>query len=229
MLHNPKDVVERKLITGTYSVQPNAIDFSLDELYRIEPSMAYLSNNKKLVQHRTRSKVSLITPEAIVSNSSHTFDNAYEHPDLYMNEGWFLEPNTSYDGMSNVYVEIPEGLAAFLVVRSTFNRNAILLTSGLYDSGFKGNIGFALHTKSGYTFIEKGTYVGQVIFVDSENAGVYSGGYNTKDGVHWTDATGTPSPKEEPTINAPVSEVVPAPMRTKTTETVEKRTKRTTK
>ena len=187
MLHNPNDLINKNLISGTLSVQPNAIDFTLDELYLIEPSLTYISNNKTLVQHRTRNKVSLVTPESL--RDSHAFGNVTEEPNLA--SGWFLAPNSSYDGTSNVYVEVPEGMAAFLVVRSTLNRNAIVLTSGLYDSGFKGHIGFTIHTKAGNTFIEKGTYVGQIMFMASDSAGTYSGGYNTEVGQHWTAPIGT--------------------------------------
>lgn len=209
MLHNPNDLINKKVISGPISIQPNAIDFTLDDLYLIEPSLSYISNNKALIQHKTRIKVSLVTPESL--RDSHAFGNAGEEPNL--TAGWFLAPNSSYDGTSNVYVEVPEGMAAFLVVRSTLNRNAIVLTSGLYDSGFKGHIGFTIHTKSGNTFIEKGTYVGQIMFIASDNAGTYAGGYNTEVGQHWTAPVTTtqehPVVITEPTtLDVPVNALV---------------------
>jgi deoxycytidine triphosphate deaminase len=79
-----------------------------------------------------------------------------------------------------------------LVVRSTLNRNGLFITSGLYDSFFKGNAGFCLHNRSpGVARIAPHTRVGQIMFVKSEFSGVqYSGTYNTKQGQHWADTKG---------------------------------------
>ena len=108
-------------------------------------------------------------------------DRAY--PDLHF---FCLDAPKSYDGTSNIYLNLPENVAAQTIIRSTFNRNGIFLTSGLYDSGYKGHIGFALHNVAGYTKIEQGTRIGQIIFVRSESAGIYAGGYNHTEGTHYT-------------------------------------------
>ena len=52
--------------------------------------------------------------------------------------------------MSDFFVTVPAGLAAFLIVRSTLNRNGIFITSGLYDQGFSNNIGFVMQKSDGW-------------------------------------------------------------------------------
>ena len=148
-------------------IQPNALDFSLDKVFTIDSSAPFIvsETNKQM-----RGGVELLPNAALVD--SH----------------WKLEGNTSYDGMSDFYVELPEGVAAMFIVRSTFNRNGIFITSGLYDSGFKGNCGVAIHNNSGEAYIGQHTRIGQLIFIRSETSGVmYSGGYNTSNGQHWSE------------------------------------------
>lgn len=207
MIKNPQKIAESSAITGTFAVQQNAIDFPLDELFIISQQWGYLSNDKSLVKHKFRQPVQL------TSNVNYLqVDQAVsgEHDAM----GWVLMPNTSYDGISNVYVEVPEGMAAMLVARSTLNRNSIKLTSGLYDAGFKGHIGFVLRNETGHTFIEKGTFVGQIIFFDADNAALYSGAYSAPQGESWigTSVENT-APVEAPQLlsfeSAPVETPVP--------------------
>ena len=103
---------------------------------------------------------------------------------------WTMPAKDIFDGMSNVTVKLPEGVACMLIIRSTLNRNGIFLTSGLYDSGFEGPIGFTLRNDSGVAFIKRGTRVGQIMFMSSDSAGLYSGGYNRKAGEHWNESIG---------------------------------------
>ena len=101
---------------------------------------------------------------------------------------WSISSHSVYDGMSDIYVELPEGVAAMLIIRSTFNRNGLFLTSGLYDSGYKGHLGFALHNRAdAQARVAPGTRVGQVIFVSSDSAGMYAGGWNHDQGTHHSD------------------------------------------
>lgn len=190
MFLNPQQIVDNKLVSGTIRVEPNAIDFTLDSLHIFQQSLFYFSNEKSNVMHRARCEVPTI--DVYEYNRTRGLGDRGHLPGDA--SGWALDPGTSYDAMSNVYIEVPEKMSAMLVIRSTANRNGVTLTCGLYDSGFKGNIGFALHVAKdvGSTFIEQGTYIGQVIFVASESEGTYSGGYNTKKGEHWTDAVAKP-------------------------------------
>ena len=103
-------------------------------------------------------------------------------------EYWVFNPNEMYDGMSDFFVSVPEGVACMLINRSSFNRAGVHLNSGLYDSSFQGNIGFTLFNRSQHiVYTQPNTRIGQIIFVHSESVGEYSGGYNTQNGQHWAD------------------------------------------
>ncbi|MEM4258050.1 MAG: hypothetical protein QXL17_02720 [Candidatus Thermoplasmatota archaeon] len=171
MFINPKIAIEKGWIKGNIeqkNIQPNAIDFTLDKLYKVNDwAEFYISESGKEMRNGTEA--------LIISNPSNFF----------VGDFWKLEANSVYDGMSNMYVEIPDGVAAYLVVRSTLNRNGLFITSGLYDSGFRGHIGFVIHNRSGAAYIAPGTRVGQVIFVESENALRYAGGWNHNQGTHY--------------------------------------------
>lgn len=146
-------------------ISPNAIDFTLDRLFNISYTPFHISEEGKKM--RGGEEITPIVPRA---ESSPNY--------------WKLDADTVYDGMSNAYLNIPEGVAAMLIVRSTFNRNGIFITSGLWDSGYVGHVGFAIHNRSAEAYITPGTRVGQIIFVSSDNAGVYAGGWNHAEGTH---------------------------------------------
>lgn len=205
MIQNPQSIVENKYVEGTISVQPNAIDFTIDDLHEIIPSFAYLSNDKSKVVHKKRIPVELTDSMEVQQQYRYTDRKLERNKEI----GWLLKPNTQYDGTSSVYVKVPSGMCAFITGRSTFNRNAIVLTSGLYDSGFEGNIGFILHNKNGNVFLEKGTMVGQIWFIKAEDAHLYAGGYNTQPGQHWTDAVTTAIELSSPVIETPIEPETP--------------------
>lgn len=152
-------------------VSPNALDFTLDKLFTIDESTRFVVSEQS---KQMRGGEELIAETVVDASNQNS-----------LGDHWTLLTNTVYDGMSDFYVEVPEGVAALLIIRSTFNRNGIFLTSGMYDAGFKGNIGFALHNRSGIAQIAPGTRVGQLIFVESQSEGQYEGGYNTAQGKHW--------------------------------------------
>ena len=171
MLINPRLAVEQGWVDGLVNpnkqIQPNAIDFTVDRVFSINDDSVFTISE---TQKQMRTGCEEIEPQVDSDNDE---------------KWWTIEPHTSYDAMSNIYVEVPEGMVANLIIRSTFNRNGIFLTSGLYDSGFKGNIGFAIHNNSGKAQIAQGTRIGQITFTKSDSEGIYSGGYNTENGAHW--------------------------------------------
>ena len=173
MFINPRHAISEGWIKGIKNldlqVQPNAIDFTLDRVFSISNNDFIISTDKttgkELKQMRGGSEIQVVS-------------------DRRTGVEFFHLDDCSYDILSDVYVDIPAGTAALLVVRSTFARNAIWLASGLYDSGFKGHIGCVLHQSKGTSKVEKGTRVGQVIFIDSENAKLYAGNYNHEVGTN---------------------------------------------
>jgi len=186
MYKNPNQIINDKIVIGITNdnqIQPNAIDFSVDKLFEINNTPFYLSNDKSKRVMRNLSPVQLSDSQSV----GHIFSDLNPKTIETRTPGWLLTPNGRYEGTSDMYVEVPEKMAAFLVIKSTLNRNSVYIISGLYDSGFKGNIGFTLHNPIGYTFVEQGSLIGQIVFVDSESVGTYAGGYNTTDGQHWTE------------------------------------------
>lgn len=178
MFINPKQAIEEGWVKfpewmseeqKQKCVQPNALDFTIDHLYRISTTDVFtISESSKQMCQNTK------------LDASHTTvaGNSYN--------AWSINAGC-YDAMSDFYVEVPSGVAAHLITRSTFNRNGLFIQSGLYDSGFKGNVGFVIYNMRGVAVIEPNTRIGQLIFTKSDDSGVmYAGGYNTEAGQHWT-------------------------------------------
>lgn len=146
-------------------MQPNAIDFTIDRLFRVDDLSV-----------------------AVISEETREFKKTVELlPDE--NGFWELEDGVVYDIMSNFYLNVPEGAAAEVVTRSSLIRVGLLINTGLWDSGFKGNLGGVLHVRAGNVKLGKGTRVAQVKFTAAVSNGAYAGGYNTAQGQHWTTST----------------------------------------
>lgn len=165
MFINPKTAIQEGWITGLFDldkqVQPNAIDFTADQAFEVSYQDFYVSESYKQMRGSEPLEPRLTYYEA---------DNK---------PSWIIPGRGMLDFLSEVYVDLPEGVAAQLVIRSTLARNGLILTSGLYDSGFKGHIGFLLHNLHEHdAVIAQGVRVGQIIFVSSDSAGSYAGGYN---------------------------------------------------
>lgn len=175
MFINPKDALQNEWIKGVKDlakqVQPNAVDFTLDTLKKVTKTEAVISESEKVM--RPLEDVELV-------------------------DGfWTLKAGVVYDGTSEMFVDVPAGAAAILYTRSTFARNGIFIVSGLYDSGYKGHVGFTIYPISGSVKIAPGTRIGQIALVSANSAGLYAGGYNHDKGTHYTTeqkspVTGTP-------------------------------------
>ena len=168
MFINPQIAINRGWITGIVNpekqVQPNAIDFTIDKVFSIATANAFvISEHGKVMRGGA--------PYAPVEDRASGL------------EFWNFKAGTMWDCLSDIYVNVPDGVACMLVARSTFTRNGLFLTSGLYDSGFAGHIGYVLHNRAGLAKVGVGTRVGQIIFVESQNASSYAGGYNHEAGT----------------------------------------------
>lgn len=168
MIISPTVALERAWITPPEgctpeqllkSVQPNAIDWTANELAEIDSlSIGMLSETQK--QGKSTVKV-IATAE-------------------WGNVGgfWRLERDKVYTVESSYRVALPEGVAALLVIRSTLARSGVRMNSGVFDSGYIGNIGATLSAHAGDYLLAPGTRVGQIVFLESGKAGLYAGGYN---------------------------------------------------
>lgn len=184
MMYSPKEAIAKGWITlpegVSYDevVQPNAIDFTLDQLFGVSKTTFVLAKN--FTSHRGVQEEVEAKPVTFGKGAGDFFE---------------LAPNTSYDAMSNFKVKLPEGVACTLIVRSSGNRNLMFITSGLYDSGYDNRIGFAIHNRSaGKAYLEKGVRIGQIIFHESKSEGLYAGQYNAPqaEGEHWTKSSISP-------------------------------------
>jgi len=191
MYINPKTAIQEGWITGPEDfekyIQPNAIDWPVNRIFVIDDTSPFVVCE----DHKThRHTVEL--PESYINLASeqHPHSLRAARPFAYKNEEtraafWKLQSHKVYDISSDFYVNIPEGVAAELIIRSTFNRNGIFITSGIYDSGYRGPIAGCLHNRSGEAYIAKGTRIGQIKFIESKSEGTYAGGYNVEKGKHW--------------------------------------------
>lgn len=185
MFTNPKTAIESGWIKGIRDadkqVQPNAIDFTLDQI-----------------------KSLAVGSPAVVTEDRKTMRKLF---DIDVNPAglWQLNHGTVYDGMSDMYVEVPDGQTAVLFTRSTLARNGTFLVSGLYDSGYKGHIGFTLYPLGGSIAIAPGTRVGQIAFMSADAAKQYAGGYNHAENTHYTE----PEAAVAKVVEAPAAEAEP--------------------
>ena len=130
--------------------QPNAVDLRVDKIFKLRNEEFEISESYK--KHRGSVEV---TPT----------------------DGYFqLEPGTYEIIMENI-VNIPEGYAGWVITRSTLNRNGLVITSGLYDSGYNGVMAGCLHVEHGPAKIEKGSRVGQFLLFEAETLSMYDGDY----------------------------------------------------
>ena len=139
-------------------VQPNAIDLKVKNIYKIHNNEFIISESTKV--HRKTEELPLETSEDFPSGR------------------WYLKTGT-YEIIFEGEVTIGPDEAGWVITRSTLNRNGLFLTSGLYDSGYKGVMAGALHVNCGGAYIVPGTRLGQFILFKAESLNQYDGSYGT--------------------------------------------------
>lgn len=175
----------KSIITETEKsdVQPNAIDVRVDKFISVLTSessphaykdahgyVMVLSEDKKITKHRK-------TFDVRVVKYGDDFDQSYfDNFNLDKTKEYFVLSKGVYEFVTKHNVEIAEGEAGWLIPRSTLNRNGNFITSGLYDSGYKGVLGGVMHI-SALTIIERNARIGQFVLVNSESTGLYEGSY----------------------------------------------------
>lgn len=174
MIINPATAVEYGILTDNTAsdvnpkdVQPNGLDFRIMRMFELSGDAFTISAEGK--SHR---KAQEIFPRA---------------------DGYFhLKPNHQYDISTNLDIDLTRyrdqpGFPAYLALlkmRSTFTRNGFNMTSGVYDTGFKGNIGAVITTPPAQRShrVAPNTPVGQVLIYEATPAKLYNGQYqNTTD------------------------------------------------
>lgn len=134
-------------------IQPNAVDIRLGHLLKIENRQPFTLSADNQKQHHSTSRVV---------------------PDK---DGYFMLPQGSYEFTAQNKITVGEGEAGFVIARSTLNRNGIIITSGLYDSGYSGVMAGVMHVMVPYVKIQHGAAIGQYLNFKSESIGKYAGSY----------------------------------------------------
>lgn len=174
MFVNPETAIEQGWITHPECetlddwkqrkfVSPNGIDFTVDHLYETLKKQQFI-----ITEYEKQMRGEVKKEPAYGENS-----------DL-----WAIEPNETYGVISDMYVSIPNGHLALLFPRSTFVRNGLFISSGVFDTGFHGNAGCTLHNRSGEALVGQHTRIGQIAFIRSDKCSeLYNGSYNQKLGT----------------------------------------------
>jgi len=134
-------------------VQPNAVDLRLGKVFKIKDNVFTIDEDQKI--HRG-------------SEEFEPWSDGY----------YYLTPG-SYEVIMENEIHVGEEEAGFVITRSTLNRNGCFLTSGLYDTGYKGVMAGVLHVNVGLARIKPGTRIGQYLSWKAEALSNYDGDYGT--------------------------------------------------
>lgn len=155
MIKNPKEIVEKKIVEnlegGNLEVQQNGIDLTIESIEEVQGGI--LGRDERAIK-------------------------GYQDIPISKDEWWDLVPGV-YSIMFQQKVEVPENMCAQIVQRSTLNRMGGFILSGVYDSGFKNQIGAILRVNS-FIKIQKGARVAQIVFQEADPASLYEGVYQGK-------------------------------------------------
>jgi len=132
-------------------IQPNAVDLRLGKVFKIKDNVFTIDEDHKA--HRG-------------SEEYEPWEDGY----------YYLYPG-SYEVIMRNEIEVGPDEAGFVITRSTLNRNGLFLTSGLYDTGYKGVMAGVLHVNVGLARIKPGTRIGQYLSWKAEALGNYDGDY----------------------------------------------------
>lgn len=168
---SPKEALELGLIAFPDSIPPeeyenyiqqNGIDVTCDTLVELEKSNFILLKDG-VARHRD-------TKEA---GKGEFAVEGVDRPVVCFE----LDHSVYYNFGSNFKIDVKEGYMATLTVRSSLNRNAVLVTSGVWDTGYRGTVGGTIHNQAGITHIEVGARVAQIVFFRADSAKLYDGQY----------------------------------------------------
>jgi deoxycytidine triphosphate deaminase len=132
-------------------IQPNAVDLRVGKILSISDNDFTIDEEQKI--HRGTKPVDL-------------FEDGY----------WYLYPG-AYEVIMDNEIEVGMGEAGFVITRSTLNRNGVYLTTGLYDTGYRGIMAGVMHVTCGRMKIKPGTRIGQYLNFDAEALHKYDGDY----------------------------------------------------
>ncbi len=92
------------------------------------------------------------------------------------NNEFLFFPGKQYAVDCMEWVEIPQGTAAYIFMRSSVNRYSGMFLTALWDSGFRGRTGGIFRPYIATT-MERGVRVAQIVFFRSDSHRPYEGQY----------------------------------------------------
>jgi deoxycytidine triphosphate deaminase len=136
-------------------IQPNACDLRLDRVFMPRGGEFTITNDSK--EH--------LVQDEILPDKNDDFFTLY--PGYYTVE---------YENQ----ITVGEKEAGFVIARSTLVRNGVYITTGLYDSGYRGKMVSGMHVTTGTMRIKRGTRIAQYLCFDAESLNQYNGDYQSR-------------------------------------------------
>lgn len=140
--------------------QPNGIDIRINKLYGLRDT----DHAALLSQIRSIPTPYLVDP--------------WSHHKLWGQNVYELTPGV-WEFETELKVKVPDNFIGIIHQRSTLSRAGVIVTSGIYDSGYEGLIAGQIHTPR-QLFLEKGVRIAQFILLPATSRGRYSGVYQNK-------------------------------------------------
>ena len=154
---NPASTSFNPLFLDQQMISPNAIDLRLDKVFEfVQGSQQFTLTADDHKTHTVKVEIPAV------------------------NDWWWLKRGKSYEVVFQGDIKMGEEEAGLIIPRSSLNRNSVILTSGLYDSGYEGVLASMLHTNMVNFSVMKGARLGQLVIWKAETAHTYNGSYGAK-------------------------------------------------
>lgn len=149
MITNPSEVAN--YLEGNYQLQQNGIDLKIEKIERI------------------------VGVGRIYKDKTDLSDIKYKTIDT-SNDLWRLDGGFAYKLTFSSSIKVPEDKMGVIIHRSSLARCGAFIFSGIYDSGFEGQLGAFLHTTNSLV-IEKDARLAQLIITEASSRELYKGQY----------------------------------------------------
>lgn len=162
-------------------VQPNGIDMPIDRIWQVHN---YEAKNKPFVLLKEKVAQRFSTYELVPRTVSLFFHETKKEEKL---NNMFILSKGFYEFLTPFFVEIANDEVGIFQTRSSLIRAGIMVTSGLYDSGYRGPIGGVLFSEETILrYIERGAPIAQFIIrkVHNPQNHLYCGQYGFDSARH---------------------------------------------
>lgn len=162
MIINPQYILDQGIIKlpahidKAQVIQPNGIDLYINEIFQlVSGDVAQIGDQVNTVHRKTQKLLAM-------------------HGGRYL-----LEAQKAYKVETGYEINIPKDMAAYIMTRSSLNRNGVLVGSGLWDSGFQGFVGTTVYPTLNIELFDP-CRIAQIVFMSADSNYLYKGQYNGK-------------------------------------------------